>query len=401
MNNYFILIFKAALEDFSHNKGRTLLTSLGILIGVMAVILLLAFGLGLKKYINGQFESLGTNLIMVIPGSKGTVLQGGGLVGGIKFDDKDVNKLRRIKTISYITGAFARPGSKIKVNGKTEIAEIVASNEEIVQIMNLEVIKGKLFEKKDVQKGGKIILIYAPLAEKLFGTLDNVVGKNVVVDKQNYKVFGILKSKGGGGIAGSNIDHQVFIPFKASYTFNTDKKYYGIYMKATNKEVVSETKAEVEKVLEKRYDKDDFSVLESKELMDTISSIFNIVNTVLVAIAAISLVVGGIGIMNIMYVTVTERIREIGIRRALGARSYDILYHFLIESIILSLIGGILGLVLSFIIVLLIQSLFPAYIDLSSVLLALGVSSIIGIVFGVFPAKKAADLSPIDAIRYE
>ncbi len=400
MSNYFIFILKAAIDDFFHNKGRTLLTSLGILIGVMAVILLLAFGLGLKKYIDNQFESLGANLIMVVPGGKNTFLQGG-FVGGIKFDERDVSKLKRIKTISYITGAYAKPGSKIQVGGKTEITEVIASNEEIVQVMNLQVEQGRLFEKKDIQKGNKIIMIYSPLAEKLFGSTDNVVGQNVDVEKQTYKIIGILKSKGGGGLGGANIDHQSFIPFKASFSFNPDKKYFGIYLKAINKEAVAETKTEIENILRKRYDKDDFSVLEEKEIMETISSIFNIINTVLVAIAAISLIVGGIGIMNIMYVTVTERIREIGIRRALGARRNDILFHFLIESVILSLLGGLLGLMISFIIVLLIQKLFPAYIDLGSVLLALGVSSAIGVIFGVFPAKKAADLSPIDAIRYE
>ena len=151
----------------------------------------------------------------------------------------------------------------------------------------------------------------------------------------------------------------------------------------------------------KSYEKEDFSIIEQEELLSAINSIFSIINTVLVAIAAISLLVGGIGIMNIMYVTVTERIREIGIRRALGARRSDILWQFLTQSVILSLIGGAAGLLLSAIIVLFISRYFPAYIDLQSVILALGVSSGIGIIFGVFPAKKAADLSPIEAIRYE
>ncbi len=401
MKNYLLFILKSALDDFNHNKGRTLLTSLGILIGVLAVVLLTAFGLGLRKYIENQFESLGANLIMVMPGGKNTLMQGGGMVGGIKFDERDVAKVKKVKTISYITGAYARPGSKIEANGKTEISEIVASNEEIIPIMNLELEKGRLFEKKDIQKGNKIVMIYSALAEKLFGTTEDVVGKKVVINKQNYKIVALLKSKGGGGIGGASMDHQVFIPFKASYSFNEDKKYYGIYLKATSKEVVVETKAEIEKILEKRYDKDDFSVIEEKEIMNTVSSIFTIINTVLVAIAAISLVVGGIGIMNIMYVSVTERIKEIGIRRALGARTGDILYQFIAESVLLSVFGGLLGLGLAFLIVFLIQKIFPAYIDLQSVALALGVSSAIGIIFGVFPAKKAADLSPIDAIRYE
>lgn len=398
---YFTFLLKSALEDFSHNKGRTILTSLGILIGVLSVVLVIAFGLGLKKYIENQFESLGANLIFVMPGSKKTFLRGGGMVGGIKFDEKDVNNVKRVKNISHLAPVFAKTGAIIETDGKSEVVEVAASNEEIVGVMNLELERGKLFEKKDIQKGQKIIMLHLSMVEKLFPSADMALGKNVVLDKQNYKVVAILKSKGGGGLGGGDMDAHVYIPFKASYSFNPEKKYYGLYLKADTKENVAEVKKNIQKILQKRYDKDDFSVMEQSELMDTISSIFNIINTVLIAIAAISLVVGGIGIMNIMYVTVTERIKEIGIRRALGARQNDILYQFIIEAVALSLIGGLMGLGLAELIVILIQSLFPAYINLASILLAIGVSSVIGVVFGVFPAKKAADLSPIDAIRYE
>lgn len=399
--NYFLFLIKSAIVDFGRNKGRTFLTSLGILIGVMAVVLLTAFGLGLKKYIENQFNSLGANLVYVMPGNKNSITRGGGMVGGIKFDEKDVRNLKRIKVISNIAPAFAKAGVTISANGKIEVAEILASTEEISSVMNLEVQSGRLLEKKDIQKGNKIAMIHASKAEKLFSTVDEALGKNVMLEKQSFKIIGILKSKGGGGLGGGGLDDHVYISYKAAYSFNPEKKFFAIYLKAEDKEAVAQMKSEVEVVLSKRYDKEDFSVLEQTEILDTIGSIFSIINTVLIAIAAISLIVGGIGIMNIMYVTVTERIKEIGIRRALGARSNDILWQFLVESVILSVFGGLLGLGLSYLIVFAIQSLFPAYIDLQSVILALGVSSFIGIVFGVFPAKKAADLSPIDAIRYE
>jgi len=402
MNNYFIFVLKAALDDFSHNKGRTFLTSLGILIGVLSVILLIAFGLGLKKYVNDQFESLGANLIMVMPGSKQSLMRGGGFVGGIKFDERDILKLKKIKTINHIAGVFAKPGSLIKVDNKSEIVEILASDEEIAALFNLEIEYGRMIGKTDNQKSDKVIVLSTTLIGKLFDfPVEQALGKTIAMENQNYRIIGIVKSKGGGGIGGAGLDSHVYIPFKTAYTFNTDKKFLGIYLKTKTQDQVGETKAAVEKILLKRYDKDDFSVMEQKEIMDTVSSIFAVINTLLVAIAAISLLVGGIGIMNIMYVTVTERIREIGIRRALGARKNDILYHFLIESVILSLLGGALGLGLAFIAVFFIQKIFPAYIDVGSVVLALGVSSAIGIVFGVLPARKAAELSPIDAIRYE
>lgn len=398
---YLVFLLKTAVEDFSHNKGRTFLTSLGILIGVLSVVLVIAFGLGLRKYVENQFESLGANLIFVMPGNKNTILRGGGMMGGIKFDEKDVKNVKRAKNISYLAPVFVKTGALIEVNGKSEVVEVVASNEEIIEVMNLELEKGRLFKKKDIQKGQKIIMIHQSMAEKLFPSVNLALDNNLVLDKQNYKVVGILKSKGGGGLGGGDMDAHVYIPFKASFSFNSEKKYYGLYFKANTKENVADVKIEVQKILEKRYDKDDFSVMEQSELMDTVSSIFNIINTVLIAISAISLIVGGIGIMNIMYVTVTERIKEIGIRRALGARKNDILYQFIIEAVALSLIGGLIGLGLAEIIVIFIQNLFPAYINALSIFLALGVSSLIGVVFGVFPAKKAANLSPIDAIRYE
>jgi putative ABC transport system permease protein len=322
-------------------------------------------------------------------------------MGGIRFDDKDVSKIKRIKTINHVAPVFAQTGALIKARSKTEIAEILASSEEIIPIMNLEIEEGRFIEKRDIQKGSKVIMLHKSFAEKLFNSASEAIGENIVSEKQNFKVIGILKSKGGGGFGGGSLDAHVYIPFKASYSFNPDKKYYGIYFKTINKEVIPETKQEVINILVKRYDKDDFTVMEPTELMETISSIFIIINTILVAIAAISLIVGGIGIMNIMYVSVVERIKEIGIRRAVGATKSDILSQFLAEAVVLSLLGGFLGLLISFAVVFFIQRYFPAYIDFLSILVALGVSSVIGIVFGVLPAKKAADLTPVEAIRYE
>ena len=223
----------------------------------------------------------------------------------------------------------------------------------------------------------------------------------IKVDSQNFKIQGVLGSKGGGGFGGPDLDSFVYMPHTTAQVFNPDKKFLAIIVKSKSDISIASAKDEISTALLKRYKVDDFSVIDQAELLGAIEGIFGMLNTVLVAIAAVSLVVGGIGIMNIMYVTVTERIKEIGIRRALGARTSDILLQFLVESVALSILGGFIGLALAFIIVYFMQSFFPAYIDLNSVLLALGVSSVIGVIFGVFPAKKAADLSPIDAIRNE
>lgn len=400
---YIIFILKSALEDFQRNKVRTFLTSLGILIGVTSVVLLMAFGLGLKKYIENQFESLGTNLIIIFPGKviqNGRFRQGGPPVSSVKFEEKDLYSLKKIKTAQYVVPVFTKT-VKVENGGNSEISDLFSSNADIFPARNLEAEIGRVFDKNDVEKRNKEVVLGPKIAEKLFGMKETAVDKIVKVENQGFRIIGILKSKGGGGFGGPDFDSFIYAPYKSTESFNPDKKFIAFYVKAINKESIEQTKKDIENIMLKRYNEDDFSIAEQTEILNAVSSIFAILNSVLVSIAAISLVVGGIGIMNIMYVSVVERIREIGIRRAIGATKADILYQFLSEAVALSLLGGSLGITISFIIILFVQKFFPAYIDSQSIVIALGVSSAIGIIFGVFPAKKAADLSPIEAIRYE
>lgn len=399
--SHFIFVLKSAFEDFSRNKGRTFLTSLGIVIGVLSVVILIAFGLGLKKYINDQFQSLGSNIIRVVPGQ---ILKGGSFsssgLSTIRFDSRDILKLERVKSASYVIPIVTR-AITVSMGKGTEPATLYASTADIFIALNLKAHYGIIFTKTDVEKRAKTVVIGPKIATKLFGTEEAALGKNIKVDSQNFRVQGVLESKGGGGFGGPDLDSFIYMPHTTAQVFNPDKKFYAIIVKSSSDVSIETAKSEIKTALLKRYKEDDFSVIDQAELLGAIEGIFGMLNTVLVAIAAVSLVVGGIGIMNIMYVTVTERIKEIGIRRALGARTSDILLQFLIESVALSILGGLMGLILAYIIVFFMQSFFPAYIDVNSVILALGVSSLIGVIFGVFPAKKAADLSPIDAIRNE
>lgn len=399
---YFSFLLKNALFNFSRNKGRTFLTSLGILIGVMAVVLLTAAGLGLKKYIQNQFESFGTNTLRVVPGTvirNGQFRTGGSAVGAIRFDDKDFISLKRIRTIQNIAPIFST-SSEVIYGNKKEFSDLYATNEDIFPVLNLELKYGELFSKADVSRRAKRVVIGPKLAAKLFMREENAVGNSIKIQGTSFKVVGVLKSK-GGGFGGPDLDSFIYIPYKSAYIFNPDKKFIAFSIKFSSETSVTEIKNEISDVLLKRYKEDEFSVFEPTQILDALNQIFSTLNVALVAIAAISLVVGGIGIMNIMYVMVTEKTREIGVRRALGARKADILYQFLVESVILSMFGGLMGLVFSYLIILAVQSVFPAYVDAPTVLLAIGISTAIGVIFGVFPAKRAADLSPIDAIRSE
>lgn len=397
MNN----IIRFALQDLFRNKLRTLLTTLGILIGITSVILLISFTLGLKKYIADEMNSLGSNLVMVLPGKIKQVAQMNQNIMQSPniFDEKDVISLKRISTIKSIAPVYGR-SVKMSYGGESELYQMIASSAEIFDVLNFDMEAGVKFDKAEAEKGNKVVIIGATPAKKIFGGSSEALGKTAKLNDQSFRVIGVIKSQ-GGGIGGGGMDQHLIIPYKSALSFNPNKKFLAIYLQAENESVVSQTKDDIQKVLLKRFKEDEFSIMDQKQMLDSIQSIFGILNIVLVGIAAISLLVGGIGVMNIMYVSVVERIQEIGIRRAVGATRIDILLLFLLESILLSILGAVLGLGISFGVVTAIQSIFPAYINMETIALALGVSSVIGIVFGVFPARRAASLSPIEAIRYE
>jgi putative ABC transport system permease protein len=398
-------LLRSAFADFTRNKTRTFLTALGITIGVLSVVLLIALGLGLKNYINQQFESMGANLIMVMPGNAFSQEGGGGMSNmssmssafmGISFDEQDYLALNRINNIDYLTPLFYKSGV-IEGNNQRKSGTIEGANEDIFKLMNLEILVGEAFTKADVQSRAKKAVIGYGMAESLFYDPEDAYGKSVDVDNQRFKVIGVAKKKGD-----PDVDNAVLLPYKTTFgTLNPDKTFYALYAGINSKDKVVEVKEQMKEVLLKKYKKDEFSVIEQTEILNTINQIFTVINAVLVAIGSISLLVGGIGIMNIMYATVTERTKEIGIRRAIGATQKDILMQFLAEAVTLSVLGGVLGLVLATLIVLVIRIFFPASINLLSVIITFAISSGIGVLFGVFPAKRAANLPPIEAIRYE
>lgn len=400
--SYFFFLIRSALEDFRRSKIRTLLTSLGIFIGISSVILLLALGLGLERYIENQFSSLGANLIMVTPGKllEGGFSSGASMMGSGTFDDKDVTTLKRLPNIAIIAPMFVK-FVLVETPSSAETYEMIASTPDIFPMLNLHPAQGKTFNKSDYDSQDKIVVLGSAPAKKLYPPGTAIVGKSITLQKQKFKIVGVLKSQGGGGFGGPGIDDHIFIPHSSAIGFNPSKKFWGIYIKAIDESIIAETKNQISLTLQKVYEEDDFSVNDQREFLEVFNKIFSTIQLVLVGIATISLVVGGVGIMNIMYVSVAERTHEIGIRRALGATAPDILYLFLIESVLLSLFGGLLALGFCTLIITILQPFFPAYINWMSITIALGVSSAVGIIFGILPSFRAAHLSPIEAIRYE
>jgi putative ABC transport system permease protein len=396
-------LIKSAIADFKRNKMRTFLTSLGITIGVMSVVMLIALGLGLKNYISEQFEGLGANLVMVMGGSGIGGGEGGGFNGPagmfgstVEFDERDVSSLKRIQEIEYVVPVFFK-SLAIEAEENEETGYIMGVNEEFFDLMNSEMLEGNVFDKSDLQGRTKVAVLGYSLSENLFGEAGDGAGRTIRVDNMRLKVIGVLDKTGD-----REMDKSAVLPYTTTYiSLNPDKTFWSIYLGVSSEDDVEAASAKAEEVLLRRYKEDEFSLTEQSEILSTVNQIFGVLNAILVAIGSISLLVGGIGIMNIMYATVTERTKEIGIRRAIGATKNDIMVQFLAESVVLSVMGGLIGLILSVLIVLVIRIFFPAAINTMAVVIAFGVSSFIGVFFGVFPAKRAADLPPIVAIKYE
>jgi putative ABC transport system permease protein len=396
---YFIFLLRTALENFRRNKTRTILASLGIMIGVLSVVLMIALGLGLRNYIQGQFEGLGANLVLVFPGSglsRGAASFGPGLAGGAKFDEKDVASLQKVNELTYVVPVFLK-SVMVEAGGESKFGYVFGTNEQLFPLSNLEPIAGEILTKSDVVGKSKKVVLGYTIADDLFEKPEDAAGKFVRIDNQRYSVIGVIKKKND-----NETDHGVFMSYKTTFgNLNPGKTFFAFYLGVSDEEKVEQAKNDTKETLLKRYKADDFSVSEQSEILSTINQIFTIINSFLIAIGSISLLVGGIGIMNIMYANVTERTKEIGIRRALGATRRDILFQFLMESVLLSAFGGVIALIISSILVFIIHNFFPVALNVLAVFASLGISTAIGVFFGVFPARRASKLTPIEAIRYE
>lgn len=401
-------LFKIALRALVNNKMRAFLTMLGIIIGVASVITMLAIGQGSKKSIEQQVSEMGSNMIMIHPGAerRGGVRQDPSAMQTLKLEDytslqQETTFLAGVspnvsKSGQFINGANNYPSS---VNGV---------GLDYLTIRQLKVENGEMFTAADILSSAKVCVIGKTIVDNLFPDGSDPVGQVIRFDKIPFRVVGVLQSKGYNSM-GQDQDAVVLAPYTTVMKRLLAVTYLqGIYASAITEDMTEEAIDEISTILRanhklKETDDDDFNIRSQQELSEMLNTTTGLMTTLLACIAGISLVVGGIGIMNIMYVSVTERTREIGLRMSVGARGIDILSQFLIEAVMISITGGIIGVLFGIGASFAVNSIasWPVYIQMWSVILSFVVCTITGIFFGWYPAKKAADLDPIEAIRYE
>jgi putative ABC transport system permease protein len=401
-------LIKIALRALANNKLRGFLTMLGIIIGVASVITMLAIGQGSKRSIQSQISEMGSNMIMIHPGAdmRGGVRQDASSMETLKLEDYQ-NIVDETRYVSAVSPSVNSSGQAIYGSNNTPTT-VYGISPDYLEIRRYKVEDGDMFTEQDIQTAAKVCVIGKTIVDNLFTNGENPVGKVIRFQKLPFRVVGVLESKGYNSM-GMDQDDLIFAPYTT-----IQKKVLaithlqGINCSALKEEYTDQAIDEITEILRRNHrlkesDDDDFTIRSQQELSTMLTSTTDMMTVLLAAVAGISLLVGGIGIMNIMYVSVTERTREIGLRMSIGAKGIDILAQFLIESILISVTGGLIGVFFGVGAALVVNSVahFPIYIQPWSVMLSFAVCTITGVFFGWYPAKKAAQLDPIEAIRYE
>jgi putative ABC transport system permease protein len=399
-----------ALESLSSNKLRSALTIIGIVIGVGAVIAIVSIGRGAENTITGSIQGIGTNLLFVFRGGSEDVRNPMPLTLG---DADAIGDPFQAPSVANVAPMLSGSG-KVTAGGQSTTTSIEGVTPAYGPVRNLNVTEGEFITDEQILGQASVVLLGTDVADKLFGRTEGLVDETVRIEGRPFRVIGVLESKGGNGF--SNEDNRVLVPFSTAQTRlirrSTRDRVDLLIVQATSAEAVNRANDEISQILRTRHrtavGADDFTVLTQQDFLATAQTITSVLTIFLGGIAAISLLVGGIGIMNIMLVSVTERTREIGLRKALGARRVDILVQFLAESSLLSLIGGLVGIGLGAAISFIVGQIAAARntpinpaIGLDTVLLATLFSTAVGLFFGLYPANRAASLEPVEALRYE
>jgi len=403
----FIEILRIAFDALLRNKMRSILTMLGIIIGVGAVIAMVAIGKGAQTQVEAQISGLGSNILMVFPGStsRGGVMGGSGTGTGLTEEDQHAVK-EQCPAVAYVSPQVGSGGQVVYGNQNWQ-TRINGGTVDFFAIRDWRLEAGDFFTEQDVRAATKVCLLGQTIVQQLFAGVDPI-GQTIRIRSIPFRVIGTLKAKGQNAM-GMDQDDLIIIPYTSLQKRIMGHTHsWGFIASAVSKAQIPLAQQQMRDFLRMRHnlgpgEEDDFTIRTQTEIADAQSATANIMTVLLASIASISLLVGGIGIMNIMLVSVTERTREIGVRISIGARPRDILTQFLMESIVMSLIGGIIGIMLGLIASSLLSKFagWPTYVTAQSIILAVSFSMGVGIFFGYYPARKASSLNPIEALRYE
>lgn len=404
----FANLFRIALKALGNNKFRGFLTMLGIIIGVGSVITMLAIGQGSKKSIQAEISEMGSNMIMIHPGED--------MRGGVRLsaDDMQTLKVKDFEDIRQECGHVSLASPSVNSTGQAVYGanntptSVYGVNEEFLDIRGYKVQDGDIFSEQDIKTAAKVCLVGKTVIDQLFTNGENPVGKVIRFGSIPFRIVGVLESKGYNSM-GMDQDNLIITPYTTVMKRILAVTYLQeIVCSALSEEYTDEGISEITDVLRRNHklkeaDDDDFNIRSQQELSSMMTSTSDMMSTLLAAVAGISLLVGGIGIMNIMYVSVTERTKEIGLRMSIGAKGRDILAQFLIEATLISITGGLLGVILGVAASYIVKAVlsYPILIQPWSIVVSFLVCTIIGIFFGWYPARKASNLDPIEAIRYE
>lgn len=405
----FIETFEESVSVLRVNRMRTLLSILGIVIGIGSVIALMALGEASQKSVTQRIQSLGSNLLIIRPGSQQQGFLRSAPSQNTTLTYKDVQDIKSSKRITTISDVSAEYSSRFQVayeRNNTNV-QVVGVTANYFQVRNIEVETGRVFETADIDNFEKVAIIGPTVSEDLFGKGVNPLGQNVRIGGTAYRIVGVTKEKGQTGFG--NSDELVYVSITTGQKVLFGNTYVSTaYAVAKDQKTMEAALNQVGFLLLelhgiKNVEDADFTITSQEDVIETISEVTKTFTTLLTGIAAISLVVGGIGIMNIMLVTVTERTREVGLRKSLGAKKRAIISQFLMEAVILTLIGGLIGVILGLGVSIVVTKKMglPNVISLESIFLSVGVATVIGILFGWYPARKASNLQPIEALRYE
>lgn len=401
-------LLKVAINALKRNKMRSFLTMLGIIIGVASVITMLAIGQGSKKSIQDQIASMGSNMLFVMPGN---MRMGGVQQGSSSSQRLTINDVNAIKTgcdaIIAVSPEVRSSGQAVYGNSNWPTT-IYGGSEQYLEIRSWQVVSGRNITDSEAEGSAKVCLVGRTVADELFGEGIDPTGETIRFKSIPFKIIGVLGEKGQNSF-GQDQDDVIIAPYTTvQKRILAQTHIQSIQMSARSAEESTVAESQVEEVLRRTHrlredENNDFEIRSQEELATTMTSVTEILTILLGAIAGISLLVGGIGIMNIMYVSVTERTREIGLRMSVGGRGVDILLQFLIESILLSVFGGLIGILIGFGASSVVEALtsWPISVMWGSVILAFAVCTVIGVFFGWYPARRAAELDPIEALRFE